>query len=93
MITLSLSGFCLNRTVLGVDLSRANLTDANLLGANWSSIIREGTLFCNTTMPDGSIYSDPSRVIKVEELLQRYANGERKFYDVVIYPSCQPRRS
>ncbi len=64
-----------NADLSGANISNANLTDANLLGANLSGVIQEGTLFCNTTMPDGSIYNDSIRVIETSELLRRYAAG------------------
>ena len=34
----------------GADLTGANLTDVNLTGVN-----TDGVIFCNTTMPDGTI--------------------------------------
>ena len=44
----------------GADLKDANLTEAelsgaNLTGANLNYAIMEGVIFCNTTMPDGSV--------------------------------------
>ena len=39
----------------GANLTGANLTGANLTGAELSWAKLEGTIFCNTTMPDGSI--------------------------------------
>ena len=67
----------------GANISNSNLTDANLLGANLSGIIQEGTLFCNTTMSDESIYNDPTRVIEASELLRRYAAGETIFENLL----------
>ena len=41
------------------NLSGANLTDASLRDTNLETAKMKGAIFCNTTMPDGSvIYND-----------------------------------
>ena len=37
------------------NFSGANLTDANLTDVNLIDVILDGVIFCNTTMPDGTI--------------------------------------
>ena len=37
------------------NFSGANLTGANLTGANLTGVILDDVIFCNTTMPDGTI--------------------------------------
>ena len=37
------------------NLTEAELSGANLTGANLNYAIMEGVIFCNTTMPDGSV--------------------------------------
>lgn len=75
----------------GADLTRANLDSACLAGVNLSranlSEIKttEETVFCQTTMPDGSIQNHPTRVVDAQELLLRYAAGEREFEQIVMY--------
>lgn len=39
----------------GANLRFANLSGANLSGANLSLTLMNGAIFCNTTMPDGSV--------------------------------------
>ncbi len=79
------------------DLRGANLTGANLKetititintnfkGANLRDVNWEDMLLCDTIMPDGSIESDSIRVITAEELLNRYAMGERRFPSIILH--------
>ena len=39
----------------GSNLKNVNFTNANLLNADLSSTLKEGTIFCNTIMPDGTL--------------------------------------
>lgn len=80
-----------NANLTGADLTNADLNNialisANLTDANLSGIKTiEKTIFCNTTMPDGSVQSDPIRVIDAQELLRRYASGERDFKGIILH--------
>lgn len=64
--------------LLEADLTEANLSETMLIGsnltnANLTNVQRlEETIFAYTIMPDGSIASDPVRVIDTQELLRRY---------------------
>lgn len=70
----------------GADLGGAILAGANLTGANLTDInITERTIFCQTTMPDGRVKTDPSKVPSAAELLERYGAGERDFSGLVLY--------
>ena len=86
----NLTGADLSGTNLtGADLSGADLTGAvlietNLNGADLTNTILEDALFCRTIMPYGSIKSDSSRILTVQQLLKLYAAGERKFPSIVI---------
>ena len=44
-----------NANLSGANLYYANLTDANLTNANLTDANLTGAIFCNTTLPDGSI--------------------------------------
>lgn len=73
----------------GADLSGANLTGADLIetnlnGADLTNTVLKDALFCRTIMPYGTIKSDSTRVITTQELLERYAAGERRFPGLVI---------
>ena len=39
----------------GANMNRANLIDTDLSGAYLYGAIMKGVIFCNTTMPDGSV--------------------------------------
>lgn len=69
-----------------VDFTRAVLIEANFLGAevNASVFDREGIVFCNTVMPDGTVRNDP-KVMATEEFLNRYEAGERNFNDIILH--------
>ncbi|MCC3416308.1 MULTISPECIES: pentapeptide repeat-containing protein [unclassified Microcoleus] len=72
------------------NLNNANLSNTNLIGTNfsaakWENINTDAALFCHTIMPDGSHKSDPVRVMETQELLRRYAAGERRFEGIVLY--------
>lgn len=68
----------------GTDLSRAVLIETNLNGADLTNTVLEDALFCRTIMPYGTIKSDSTRVITPQQLLDRYAAGERRFPGLVI---------
>lgn len=74
----------------GADMTGANLSGANLIGTNLrnanltSAKITESTIFCNTIMPDGRIENKSSKVIDSQELLKRYAEGEKDFRDIFL---------
>ena len=78
----------------GVDLSHINLSGANLRGAvlietnlsgaDLTNTVLEDALFCRTIMPYGTIKSDSTRILTVQQLLELYAAGERKFPSIVI---------
>ena len=68
----------------GTDLGGAVLIETNLGGADLTSTILKDALFCKTIMPYGSIKSDPIRVITIQQFLNRYAAGERRFPGLVI---------
>ncbi|WP_377475683.1 MAG: pentapeptide repeat-containing protein [Microcoleus anatoxicus] len=74
-----------NANLNNVNLVKTNLTGTNFFAAQWQNINTESALFCHTIMPDGSHKSDPVRVIKTQELLRRYAAGERRFEGIVLY--------
>ena len=85
----------------GADLTGADLTGANLMGADLTGAILIGTnladtnlidikttkdtVFCQTIMPDGRIQTDPERVTDAQELLRRYAKGQREFRDIILH--------
>lgn len=64
----------------GAKLIRTNLSNANLTGAK----ITPSTIFCNTIMPDGRIENKSSKVIDSQELLKRYAEGEKDFRNIFL---------
>lgn len=68
----------------GADLSRTVLIETNLNGADLTNTVIEDALFCRTIMPYGTIKSDSTRVITTQQLLERYATGERRFPGLVI---------
>lgn len=68
----------------GTDLTGAVLIETNLNGADLTNTILEDALFCRTIMPYGSIKSDSTRILTVQQLLELYAAGERKFPSIVI---------
>lgn len=68
----------------GADLSRTVLIETNLNGADLTNTVLEDALFCRTIMPYGTIKSDSTRVINTQQLLERYAAGERRFPGLVI---------
>ena len=41
--------------LIGANLTKAELSGANLTGANLNYAIMKSAIFCNTTMPDGSV--------------------------------------
>jgi uncharacterized protein YjbI with pentapeptide repeats len=47
-----------NANLTGVELSSAYLQNANLAGANLAEANLEGSTFCKTTMPDGTVNND-----------------------------------
>jgi uncharacterized protein YjbI with pentapeptide repeats len=70
----------------GADLRRAKLIGTNLRNANLTGIkMTSNTIFCNTTMPDGTISTNSNYVLDAQELLKRYADGERDFRDVILH--------
>jgi uncharacterized protein YjbI with pentapeptide repeats len=70
----------------GADLTGAVLIDTNLTGANLTDIkTTEQTIFHQVTMPSGSIQNDLNRALSAEELLRRYAEGERNFQDKILH--------
>ena len=87
--------------LVGADLTGADLTGAklsydrrsntwligtNLTDADLTSIQGlEYAVFAYTTMPDGSIVSDPDRVLDAQELLRRYEAGERDFSTMILH--------
>lgn len=74
-----------NANLNNVSLAETNLTGTNFVSAQWQNIDTESALFCHTIMPDGSYKSDPVRVLETQELLRRYAAGERRFEGIVLY--------
>ncbi|MEO1373843.1 MAG: pentapeptide repeat-containing protein [Cyanobacteria bacterium J06635_10] len=74
----------------GADLTSANLSGAKLIGTNLRNAnltgtkITESTIFCNTIMPDGRIENKSPKVIDAQELLKRYAKGERDFRNIFL---------
>lgn len=75
----------------GADLSGADLRETKLIGCNLRNAnltgIRttEGTIFCDTIMPDGRIETNSPKVLDAQELLKRYADGERDFRDIILH--------
>ncbi len=70
----------------GADLSGAVLIDTNLSHANLTNIqTTEKTIFHQVTMPDGRIKDDLNKALSAEELLGRYAEGERDFQDRILH--------
>lgn len=75
----------------GANLSRAKLDYTRLCGVNLQNAILDDveitsdTTFCSTTMPDGSVQNHPTRVLPAQELLARYAAGERNFERIVLH--------
>lgn len=75
----------------GADLTGADLRGTQLIGTNLGNAdltgikIDEGTIFCNTTMPDGRIETNSPKVIDAQELLKRYADGERDFRCLILH--------
>lgn len=70
----------------GTDLRGAKLIGTNLRNANLTGIkTTEKTIFCNTTMPDGRIETNSPKVLDAQELLKRYAAGERDFRDIILH--------
>jgi uncharacterized protein YjbI with pentapeptide repeats len=90
-----------NATLVNVDLTSANLTGADLTGADLTGAVlidtnlshanltdiktTEQTIFHQVTMPDGRIQNDLNRALSAEELLRRYAEGERNFQDKILH--------
>ncbi|MCC3421240.1 MAG: pentapeptide repeat-containing protein [Microcoleus sp. PH2017_29_MFU_D_A] len=74
-----------NANLNNVNLVKTNLTGTNFCAAKWQNINTESALFCHTIIPNGSYKSDPVRVIETQELLRRYAAGERRFEGIVLY--------
>ncbi len=68
-----------------VTLNQAKLSEANLSGATWQNVSTESAIFCQTIMPDGTLYNDPNRVVSPQEFLRRYAAGERKFEGIILH--------
>ncbi|MHC5764508.1 MAG: pentapeptide repeat-containing protein [Nostoc sp.] len=93
----NLRGSSLKSTrLIGVDLTSADLSGAdlretkfigcNLRNANLTGIrTTEGTIFCDTIMPDGRIETNSPKVVNAQELLKRYADGERDFRDIILH--------
>ena len=70
----------------GADLTGAVLIDTNLSHANLTDIqTTEQTIFHQVTMPDGRIQNDLNKALSAEELLGRYAEGERNFQDRILH--------
>ncbi len=70
----------------GADLTDAVLIDTNLRNANLTDIqTTEKTIFHQVTMPSGRIQDDSNKALSAEELLGRYAEGERDFQDRILY--------
>ena len=70
----------------GADLTGAVLIDTNLTDANLTDIkTTEQTIFHQVTMPDGGIQDDLNKALSAEELLRRYAEGERNFQDRILH--------
>ena len=70
----------------GTDLTGAVLIDTNLTNANLTDIkTTQQTIFHQVTMPSGSIQNDLNRALSAEELLRRYAEGERNFQDKILH--------
>jgi uncharacterized protein YjbI with pentapeptide repeats len=47
-----------NNGIAGANLTEANLTNADLTDADLTNANLEGAIFCNTTMPDGTVRND-----------------------------------
>lgn len=70
----------------GADLRETQLIGCNLRNANLTGIrTTEGTIFCDTIMPDGRIETNSPKVVNAQELLKRYADGERDFRDIILH--------
>ncbi|MEH2381440.1 MAG: pentapeptide repeat-containing protein [Nostoc sp.] len=70
----------------GADLRETKLIGCNLRNANLTGIrTTEGTIFCDTIMPDGRIETNSPKVVNAQELLKRYADGERDFRDIILH--------
>jgi len=70
----------------GADLTDAVLIDTNLRNANLTDIkITQQSIFHQVTMPSGRIQNDLNRALSAEELLRRYAEGERNFQDKILH--------
>jgi uncharacterized protein YjbI with pentapeptide repeats len=51
---------------LGADLSNANLKGAHILGTKFN-----GSILCNTTMPDGHVEYSGCAVTRIEDALKK----------------------
>ncbi|WP_416233588.1 pentapeptide repeat-containing protein [Cronbergia sp. UHCC 0137] len=87
-----LTGTKLTRADLtGADLTGATLRSTKLIGCNLRDAdltnikVGERTIFASTIMPDGSMRRDSPKVVNAQELLKRYADGERDFRDIILH--------
>lgn len=72
----------------GADISGTKLIFTNLNKAKITDIkTSQLTLLCHTVMPDGIVENNPIKELEGQEILRRYAVGERTFEGIVLYRS------